>query len=261
MTKDSFFLHYDIDHEKVNQDISKIFKALKYDEETDQFFHTVENYTFFQSFKVLFIKPLYQIFCNTTTTNSYLDTGKMFVFSTSHISDLLSSSKKETLLDIGSGDGNVTLKYSHLFKETTCVEVSLGMIYRLEEKGFYVIDSLDWVKNSTFDVITCLNVLDRCEKPMTLLDQIHDLMHSDSILLLTIVLPLHQYVENGRVKEKLIENDLEFHDSLIQLYQMFTKIFDILQISRIPYLSQGDIKQDYYVLDSAVFLLKKKVKI
>lgn len=256
--KTKFNLYYSINKEKLPQEIHKLFKKLDYDQETDDFFHTVENFTIFESFKVVFCKPLLTCFFNTTTTNSILETGKMFVFSTSHISQLLSNSKKDTLLDIGSGDGSVTSKYSHFFNETTCVEVSSGMIYRLKQKGYNVIESLDLVKNSTFDVITCLNVLDRCEKPMTLLDQINELMHSDSVLLMTIVLPLYQYVENGNVKEKMIENGLNFHDSLIQMYKLLKDMFEIISISRIPYLSQGDISQDYYILDSAVFLLNKK---
>jgi len=66
----------------------------------------------------------------------------------------------------------------------------------------------DWAvtseSNSTsrrqYDVISCLNLLDRCERPLTLLQQIRaSLMPTTGRLLLAIVLPFSSYVESGRL--------------------------------------------------------------
>ena len=58
----------------------------------------------------------------------------------------------------------------------------------------------DWPQvDYTFDVISCLNLLDRCDKPMTILKYIHKkLTPGTGRLLLALVLPFHPYVEFGK---------------------------------------------------------------
>lgn len=60
---------------------------------------------------------------------------------------------------------------------------------------------------SHFDVISCLNLLDRCTAPITLLKRISQaLKPTTGILILGIVLPLKQYVES----EFIILVDIKF---------------------------------------------------
>jgi len=50
-----------------------------------------------------------------------------------------------------------------------------------------------------YDVISCLNLLDRCERPLTLLRQIRaSLTPSTGRLVLAVVLPFSSYVETGQ---------------------------------------------------------------
>lgn len=61
----------------------------------------------------------------------------------------------------------------------------------------------DWAPNSAdgrqYDVISCLNVIDRCENPLTLLRQIHASLKPDvGLLVLAVVLPFSSYVETGQ---------------------------------------------------------------
>jgi len=57
----------------------------------------------------------------------------------------------------------------------------------------------DSVNHRQYDVISCLNLLDRCERPLLLLQQIHaSLVPSTGRLVLAVVLPFCSYVETGR---------------------------------------------------------------
>lgn len=77
-----------------------------------------------------------------------------------------------------------------------------------------MLDATTWTLNSTpndtrdggdngrtvptyFDVISCLNLLDRCDAPLTMLRRIAQKLKPQSgLLVLAIVLPLKQYVES-----------------------------------------------------------------
>jgi hypothetical protein len=49
-----------------------------------------------------------------------------------------------------------------------------------------------------YDVISCLNLLDRCDEPLNLLEQIRLVLKpSVGRLILAVVLPFHQFVEFG----------------------------------------------------------------
>lgn len=49
-----------------------------------------------------------------------------------------------------------------------------------------------------YDVISCLNLLDRCDQPLTLLQDIRSVLEpTRGRVILALVLPFHPYVENG----------------------------------------------------------------
>ena len=53
--------------------------------------------------------------------------------------------------------------------------------------------------NRTYDVISCLNVLDRCDKPLTLLRHIRNsLVSTSGRAVVAVVLPFSPYVEFGK---------------------------------------------------------------
>lgn len=49
-----------------------------------------------------------------------------------------------------------------------------------------------------YDVISCLNVLDRCEKPITLLNQIKSSLKPGGLSVISFVIPFNPYVEFGK---------------------------------------------------------------
>lgn len=53
-----------------------------------------------------------------------------------------------------------------------------------------------WHQSGTYHLVSALNLLDRHYNPFLLLAQLHSMtLRSQSLLLLAVVLPLHQYVE------------------------------------------------------------------
>ena len=98
-------------------------------------------------------------------------------------------------------DGNVTQNLSTLFRRVVTTEVSLPMCKRLRNRGWECIQtdlpSRTNINHETFDVVSLLNVLDRCDRPRTLLQRIRELMKPQGRLLLAVVLPFCPFVESG----------------------------------------------------------------
>jgi SAM-dependent methyltransferase len=194
--------------------------------------------------------------------NGLIGRGRMFVYSKSQFQTLLDGeSSLNTLLDIGAGDGSVTERMSSLFKKVYVTELSSTMQWRLSTYGYTVLDSDHW-GNLTFDAITCLNVLDRCEKPLALLKQIRDhLTPKTGRLILSLVLPFKPYFEynhNHQPNEFLsIEGHLPVEQTNSLLRNVFEPLgFHLKKLTRLPYLSEGDIEKSYYFLFDYLFVLE-----
>jgi len=50
-----------------------------------------------------------------------------------------------------------------------------------------------------FDVITCLNLLDRCDKPLSLLRELKASLSPGGRVVVALVLPFNPYVETGKL--------------------------------------------------------------
>ncbi len=68
-----------------------------------------------------------------------------------------------------------------------------------------VLDIDSWHNNGKqYDVISALNLLDRCDKPMTLLRQIHSVLKPETgRLVLAVVIPFKPYVEFGTLASQM----------------------------------------------------------
>ena len=146
-----------------------------------------------------------------TDANAILDRGKMFVLSATHARRLLQGSfpadgsadewSPRTLLDIGAGDGSTTLEIMRAIQgvpEKVCAtEASKSMAWRLRQKGFECVETCDLghakferqQDGGTFDVIMCLNVLDRAIFCTLLRDIRRRMKPGSSRLLIAMVLP------------------------------------------------------------------------
>jgi SAM-dependent methyltransferase len=120
----------------------------------------------------------------------------------------------------------------------------------------------EWLCSQRFDVIACLNVLDRCSKPVTLLQQIKQLLKPNGLVFVAVVLPFNPYVEQGtRVMDPEEELDIEGDEWEECVNNFVTNVirpngFTIWKLSRVPYVSEGDHFYSNFVLHNALFVLQ-----
>ncbi|EAL66926.2 hypothetical protein DDB_G0281259 [Dictyostelium discoideum AX4] len=175
----------------------------------------------------------------------------------------------ESLLDIGAGCGSTTLSMKPLFKNVTATEASKGMIYSLNKKGIDSVfcldlETCDQLKNKQYDIVSCLNVLDRCEKPISLLNTIKKFLKPNGKLILAVVFPFNPYVEFGGIDNSPIETINLDQETLSEYVDSFNKQvfipnnFEIDSFTVGPYISEGDALYQNYVLTDVIFVLKVK---
>ncbi|KAG9267776.1 methyltransferase-like protein 9 [Astyanax mexicanus] len=214
-----------------------------------------------------FFSTIFSPIISRTSINGFLGRGSMFVFSLDQFRNLLqidSDWKGERLLDLGAGDGGVTEVMGSHFREVYATEVSPPMKWQLQRKNYKVLAIDEWQKTGfQYDLISCLNLLDRCDDPLELLGDIKKaLVPGSGRMILAVVLPFHPYVEIGgrwvRPKEQLHVKGKTWEEQVTNLSEeVFQKIgFEVEAVTRLPYLCEGDMNQDYYVLDDAVFVLR-----
>lgn len=215
----------------------------------------------------LFFKGFFGYFFSVTTVNGILDRGSMFVFSNAQFQNLMGVDgtwKARRLLDLGAGDGKVTSVMKQHFDEVHVTEQSPSMRWRLSSRGFKLLDETEWANvDFKFDVVACLNLLDRCDKPLTLLADIKHTLHPvTGRLLVAVVLPFKPCVESGtkiiKPSEIITVNGSTWEEQVNSLVKdLFQPCgFTVEQFTRVPYLCEGDLYQDYYMLDDALFVLK-----
>lgn len=109
------------------------------------------------------------------------------------------------MLDVGAGDGEITRRLAEALVQLNAnislsvfaSESSYIMKDRLREKNFTVINQISELEN--VHLISCLNVLDRCVDPRSLLADIHAALHPKGRVLLALVLPYNHYVERSEL--------------------------------------------------------------
>ncbi|TSK14583.1 Methyltransferase-like protein 9 [Bagarius yarrelli] len=255
--------------ELLGEKIQPLFVQSQLDEETQAFLErSVEKsgWVFTQLYHSLF-STVFSPIISRTSINGFLGRGSMFVFSQDQFRQLLqihSDWKREKLLDLGAGDGGVTEVMGSYFKEVYATEVSLPMRWQLQRKNYRLLEIDEWQKTGfQYDIISCLNLLDRCDEPLQLLRDIRKaLVPGTGRLILAVVLPFHPYVEiRGRwvrPAERISVKGTTWEEQVKNLSDdiFHTVGFEVEAVTRLPYLCEGDMHQDYYVLDDAVFVLK-----
>ena len=119
-------------------------------------------------------------------------------------------------------------------------------------------------QSNPYDVISCLNVLDRCDAPLSMLRQIHKKLINGGILILALVLPYDPFVERGFSKvppsESLPISSQSWEEGVAKLCTQVLRPmgFELLALARVPYLCEGDLHVEYYSLDDAIIVVKKQ---
>lgn len=184
------------------------------------------------------------------------------------------------VLDIGSGDGNVTsalLPFVDGAGDIRVTEVSPSMRWRLQQRGFTVVDHTDPFhdpphssRRAYYDLITCFNLLDRIDTPMTLLREMHaSLTPETGRAVLAVVLPWCPFVEDGARQKRPREllpmrggeccRGASYEQSLQTLVQNVLEPigFTVVRWTRLPYLCEGNLEVEYAVLNDALLVLKR----
>lgn len=259
---------YDVDEFSLSKELQQKFIQCDMDEESEKFLENCFEKSgwvftqFFHSVAQVFLG----VFFSMTSINGYLNRGSMFVFSQEQfktLMDLDDSCRDASLLDLGAGDGTVTQTMAKYFKTVFATESSPTMKTRLSEKGF-IVSEIDQWQNAQYDVISMLNLLDRMEDPLKLLNDVRLSLKPGGTAIVAIVLPYDPYVEKGSrfvvpdgkmpVKGRRVEDQV---NSIVD--DVFTPAgFSVKKFTKLPYLCEGDLYHDYFVLYDYVFILKAK---
>lgn len=275
------FQWYKIDSNKIGETLRDSFLQLDFDNETQEFVQNSQRLSdnIFLQFYYSIAVAVLQVFLSKTSINGILHKGSMFLFSHDHLRQLLNvnstwEGQDRNLLDIGAGDGNITRMFEQYFSKIHVTEASDPMRFRLRKMGYEVLNEDEWwEKDRTYNLIICLNVIDRHERPLTLLKQIRDValrrssasdpdLSDPSRILLAVVFPFSQYVEFGGYQTKPFEpielSGISVEEQIQEFYQIVLKPqkLEIIRWTRLPYLCQGDMHQSFYVLSDIVFLLE-----
>lgn len=153
------------------------------------------------------------------------------------------------LLDVGAGSGDVTAHARALFREIVTTEVSGPMVRRLRRRGF-VAHRVDLSREplphaAPFDVVSLLDVLDRCDRPRSLLRAASALRAPGGHLLISVPLPARPHVDVGThtvdPDEPLGGSGETWEAALVDLVESTLAPLGLrpVRLARAPYLSRG----------------------
>jgi SAM-dependent methyltransferase len=192
---------------------------------------------------------------------------KMRLLSKSQWKELSGGGKK--LLDVGAGQGFITEEAKDVFEDIAVNELYFSMRKRLKRKGFRIVegdfeDGIDGV-NEKFDVVSLLNVIDRCDKPLTLIRNCRYLLSDGGRLIIADPLPFKSAVlkrrHNGKPKETLPVSESKIWEECFTLFynEVIKKNGLVVErLTRLPYLSESEIHSDPIVsLDDMVVVCRK----
>lgn len=259
-------LRYECDRARLGANLADKFAPLARDAETDAFLARWQErpHGFWQTT----LHELLARFMSSYDAHGLLASYPMHLLSEQAWGELLGGERRATLLDVGAGAGYVTEQARAWFDRIVCTETSAKLAARLRARGFSVHERDLTVSGlgEQFDVVSCFNVLDRTERPLSLLAALAEHVRPGGRLLLSIPLPPspHVHVAGGTraPRERLPSVALDWETAARELSeQLFLAHgFEIVRIARVPYLSRGDRYASIYVLDAALWLLTPSVQ-
>ena len=250
--------YYKFDYSNV--ELSGEFIQLNPDTETKLFLEhckTLQSKFFAYLGQCLVYANLRSIF-TLTSLHAMMDRGHMMVLSESQFSTLFRHRKFKRVIDLGAGDGKVSEKLANAlslpFSELKVTDTQSQIRKRLKQRGFSIQDTDNWHVGQKFDLISMMNLLDRCEKPKTMLRQAHASLDTDGRLLVASVVPFRQSVEwrRNRIADEYFSTNrsTSWEAQCEQVAKELVEVegFQLEYYSKVPYLSEGDVKKPFYVL-------------
>ena len=194
-----------------------------------------------------------------------LNTYPMHLASTEQWRQMLPVEPGGRLLDVGAGSGDVTAGLAELFGETDVTETARVLGWRLRRRGFTVhhVDvSTTQAPGGPYDVVTVLNVLDRCIRPRALLAGAVHALRPGGYLAIALPLPYRPVAYDGPYLVEPID-PLDCHgetweESLVSLVVQTLEPagLSIQSLARVPYLAGADARQELNIYDDAVIVCR-----
>jgi SAM-dependent methyltransferase len=197
--------------------------------------------------------------------NGLLRTHRMHLLTTRQWQQLIGEHRHESLLDVGAGSGDVTAALAPLFGQVVTTETSRMMVRRLRERGFPC-QRIDIVtqppEGGPFDVVTCLNVIDRCASPRSLIERARDSMVAGGCLELAVVLPYEPFFyDGGRTLDPVEHLDLDaptWEGGAQQLTMALGALgLEVESLCRAPYLSSGGPGRALWANDNVIVVARR----
>jgi SAM-dependent methyltransferase len=216
------------------------------------------------------------VFLSDFDANALLGMYPVFLLSTPQALGLIETARPGGVstgrwLDIGAGSGDVTTRIAPLVETLECTEASRFMARRLRRRGFSC-----WLgrvgegapgdplaREGAFDVISLFNVIDRAARPRSLLAAVVRRLPPRGLLVLATPLPYAPFYFEGSLTrdpvEKLHVGAELWEDALGELWrhELAPLGLELRALTRLPYLSGGDMQSPAYVLDDVVLVCEK----
>lgn len=208
-----------------------------------------------------------RLFLSDFDANGLLHMYPMHLLGTSQWKELLGPDAISRHLDVGAGAGDITRTIAPLASETVTTETSRFMARNLRKLGFRCIEAdvaESDVPEPGYDLVTCLNVIDRCARPESLLSKLTAALTPGGRLVVATPFPFDPFVYRGArsldPKERLAVPRESWERSVTALV---ANVLEPLQlepetVSRVPYLCRGDADRPLYVLDDALVVCRKR---
>lgn len=257
-------LRYDADLDALLPRLAERFVALKRDAETDAFLAAAARGK--HGFWRTRLHRLLRQFMSDFDANGVLDMYPLFLGSSAHWQRLLGPRPVDRLLDIGAGSGKVTRTLVPCAKQIVATELSRPMARALRRRGFecHELDVAEQaIPGPLFDVVSCLNVLDRTARPQRLLKRALRLLAPNGRLLLGLALPYRPFYYVGATTPEPIERlactKPTWEGAVNQLVSLDLEPLGLVvqSLARAPYLSFGDTQRGLYELDDVILVAKK----
>jgi 2-polyprenyl-3-methyl-5-hydroxy-6-metoxy-1,4-benzoquinol methylase len=200
--------------------------------------------------------------------NGWLGTYPLHLLSPPQWTALLGRSFA-THLDFGAGNGDLTTSVANLTEHTLTTERARAMRAVLRRRGFECLASdapaslRSELGSRRFDLVTCLNVLDRTSHPLSLLRALSSLLQPSGYLVLAVPLPLEPFYYAGARTRTPAEplglsgDDWEGQCSSLAGRVTADENLELVAACRAPYVSGGDARRRLYVLDDAVLVFRR----
>lgn len=275
--------HYECDRSRLPAALSSCFVALHHDGRARDFVQTVGGRPHGRLRTALY-HGLRRVM-NDFDVHGLLGMYRVHLLSTEQFRLLLQirAQPLATWLDIGAGNGSAIAPARVLSRSLHATEASRVMRRRLSAQGVTVHDVdlclgpiTTLPTGEGFDVVSCLNVLDRCLYPRTMLEHARDALRPGGQLLIALALPLRPHVDAGShsvAQEQplpVVDDDQGGQDGqdgqdweacATRLWEglLLPAGLEVVRLSRAPYISQGDAGRPLHVLDDALFVCRAVV--